>query len=292
MVSPMKFITIFFFLFPLVLFGGKLTEEEIEYFLDVALNTENSAGRTGTIKKWEKDIKIKVHPDVTITPEDTANLTNTINTLNSLLNNTIAISIVEENQNIDFHFTDSSGLKEFGAGYIGGFALAWGASIHDATIGVDIFFGKSNDGSRRQDWTNHVATEELTQCLGLFADSRMFEDSIFHEDFTKQTTISNIDKKLINILYRPEVKVGMSEAQLYALLPTLEYDDGILATEEAEKPPSETTGTGWLWHDQWPWVYSAQKSGWLYFYPHGGKLYVYEVATRQWAPYSSLFGQL
>lgn len=389
----MKFIVIIGIIFPLSLFGGKLTDAEIEYFLDVTLNSETSSNRQRTIQKWNQDIKIKVHQDIPVTVNDLANLHSVIATLNPLLRQH-KIYIVEEGENINFHLTNRVGLKTFGNSYIGGFAQVWSDSSgsESATIGVDINFGAENDGTRRPEYTDHITTEELTQSLGLFADSRAFEDSIFYEDFNVLTSISTLDKKLINILYHPEIKVGMNEAQLYALLPTLDYndtavlgqvvipeedDDGdgltnaveaILGTdhtkadtdedglsdkeevdieldpltstpkvalyfetqqaglesaltkaesnlsqanqriaelqsriEELENQssgggssnqiisPSSQQNAGWLWHN-WPWVYSAQRSGWLYFYPHKSQLYVYEVASGQWAEYSVMFG--
>ena len=30
---------------------------------------------------------------------------------------------------------------------------------------------------------------------------------------------------------------------------------------------------GWLWFDEYPWVYSDEEKGWLYFRPSGDKLH-------------------
>ena len=39
---------------------------------------------------------------------------------------------------------------------------------------------------------------------------------------------------------------------------------------------------GWLWFDQYPWVYSHREGGWLYFLPSNGKIHVYSVQDKTW----------
>ena len=39
---------------------------------------------------------------------------------------------------------------------------------------------------------------------------------------------------------------------------------------------------GWLWFDQYPWVYSNREGGWLYFLPSNGKINVYSVRDKAW----------
>ena len=39
---------------------------------------------------------------------------------------------------------------------------------------------------------------------------------------------------------------------------------------------------GWLWFDQYPWVYSNREGGWLYFLPSNGKINVYSVQDKAW----------
>ena len=39
---------------------------------------------------------------------------------------------------------------------------------------------------------------------------------------------------------------------------------------------------GWMWFDEYPWVYSHVEGGWLYFNPTGSKLMVYSIKDQAW----------
>jgi hypothetical protein len=39
---------------------------------------------------------------------------------------------------------------------------------------------------------------------------------------------------------------------------------------------------GWMWFDEYPWVYSNVEAGWLYFKPTGSKLMVYSIKDQAW----------
>ena len=39
---------------------------------------------------------------------------------------------------------------------------------------------------------------------------------------------------------------------------------------------------GWMWFDQYPWVYSHIEGGWLYFNASGSKLMVYSSKDQAW----------
>ncbi|MCT7953556.1 DUF2927 domain-containing protein [Ancylothrix sp. C2] len=64
---------------------------------------------------------------------------------------------------------------------------------------------------------SHLIREELTQAFGLPADSDKYSDSIFYQQWTDVTEYSSLDKKLIRMLYSPQVKPGMNESQLEKL---------------------------------------------------------------------------
>ncbi|MBT7743457.1 MAG: hypothetical protein HN727_16765 [Opitutae bacterium] len=48
--------------------------------------------------------------------------------------------------------------------------------------------------------------------------------------------------------------------------------------DESELPASQ----GWLWFDQYPWVYSDEEKNWLYFLPSNGMINVYSVRDKAW----------
>ena len=39
---------------------------------------------------------------------------------------------------------------------------------------------------------------------------------------------------------------------------------------------------GWMWFDEYPWVYSHVEGGWLYFNPSGSKLMVFSAKDQAW----------
>jgi hypothetical protein len=61
---------------------------------------------------------------------------------------------------------------------------------------------------------SHLIREELTQSLGLMADSEQYSDSIFYQEWTDTTQYAAIDKVLIEMLYRPEIRPGMTKSQV------------------------------------------------------------------------------
>ena len=59
---------------------------------------------------------------------------------------------------------------------------------------------------------NHCLAEELVQILGLTGDINMFEESIFHDKST-QTSLTTIDEIMLQTLYHPDLKNGMTLPQ-------------------------------------------------------------------------------
>lgn len=48
---------------------------------------------------------------------------------------------------------------------------------------------------------------------------------------------------------------------------------------EGTSPP---TAKGWMWFDHYPWVYSENAGGWLYYAPSGTRLMVYSAQEKTW----------
>ena len=215
------------------LFGGTLSPKEASYFKEIALNDEFIKGNQKPIIKWEKNIRLKVHEEVAITQEDRDNLTQVVAELNALLANSIQIQLVEENPNANFYFTDRDGLKNKG-GRIAGATTVWGNPLDTAVIAVDVYFGKNNNGTRRLSITHHLVREEITQTLGLLADSKEYPDSIFFEGYSETRRFSELDKALIKTLYSPAIKMGMHAPDVEKVLGELS------TTPDGQLPPSIT----------------------------------------------------
>ena len=45
---------------------------------------------------------------------------------------------------------------------------------------------------------------------------------------------------------------------------------------------NQPSSKGWMWFDEYPWVYSHVEGGWLYFNPSGSKLRVYSAKDDAW----------
>ena len=49
---------------------------------------------------------------------------------------------------------------------------------------------------------------------------------------------------------------------------------------------SKVNPKDWMWFDQYPWVYSSEEQGWLYFHPLGGKLLYWSVKGQAWRQFN------
>ena len=49
---------------------------------------------------------------------------------------------------------------------------------------------------------------------------------------------------------------------------------------------SKANPKDWMWFDYYPWVYSEEEQGWLYFYPSGGKLLYYSNKSQVWREFN------
>jgi hypothetical protein len=67
----------------------------------------------------------------------------------------------------------------------------------------------------------HLLREELTQSLGLMNDTNDYPDSIFYQAWTITTQYSEIDKKIIRLLYHQDIKAGMNRLQVEELIKTI-----------------------------------------------------------------------
>ncbi len=62
--------------------------------------------------------------------------------------------------------------------------------------------------------------EEILQGLGPINDDRTLSESVFN-DYTRQTAVTNFDRHLMNMLYHPLIRPGMSRAAAGRVLPVV-----------------------------------------------------------------------
>jgi hypothetical protein len=192
---------------------GSYTQEEIDYFLEIALGTEYGTSKT-SIKKWTDNIKIRVQG--TPTDVDTQTLNQVVDELNDIIDG-IELAVVSQNPNIEIHFLPESEFSSIDPNYVptnyGFFWVNWSinGSIYHARILI------STDHVTQQE-RSHLIREELTQSLGLMKDSYRYPDSIFYQGWTEVTRYLPIDGTVIEILYRSEIRPNMTGEEVVEVL--------------------------------------------------------------------------
>lgn len=210
------------------------TGEQINYFLEVALKSEYGDSEP-TIKKWDGDINITVFGSPT--PEDLRTLQVVIDELNTLVSR-IRLQVISttshknqfflhrnpqsrsHNSNLEIYFVPESEFAKYEPNYQPvnyGFFWNWwndNYAIHRSKVLI------STVGVTQQE-RSHLVREELTQALGLMGDSEQYSDSIFYQGWTETTHYAEIDKALIEMLYRPEIRPGMTRSQVLQVFQTL-----------------------------------------------------------------------
>lgn len=191
---------------------SKYTYEEIEYFTEIALGTEYG-DNTQVIRKWNSDIRIKVNGNPN--ENDLKALDLVVSDINEITGDKINVSIVATNQNINIHFVPLSEFSICNAapGNYGYFNCKWRDDvIYECTICV------ATDDVLLKEERTHMIREEITQSLGLMNDSLKYRDSIFYQGWTQTQRYSEIDRKMIEILYSDYITPGMKNEEVEYIL--------------------------------------------------------------------------
>ena len=192
------------------------TEEEIDYFLDVAFGSEfsNSFPR---IRKWSRAVKVRVAGKPT--DADRAMIQQVIDDLNAL-DGVVEVGLDARDSNVEIHFAPEREFSRIDPNYVpvnlGFFWAKWDRSgkIYQARILI------TTEGVTQKE-RSHLIREELTQILGLMRDSGRYPQSIFYQHWTDVTRYTDLDKTAIEILYCPEIRANMTESQARRVLNNL-----------------------------------------------------------------------
>ena len=200
---------------PSVVEGG-YSQDEIEYFAEVALGTEFGSA-SQRIRKWVGDVRIDVRGNPT--EADEAALNQVLIDLNALIPD-IEVRLDDNNPTTTLHFARESDFSSLEPNYVPGnlgfFWVNWtgGGEIVRANILI------TTEGITPQERA-HLIREELTQSLGLMRDSNRYSDSIFFQGWTDVTRYTDLDKAVIEMLYHPEIRPNMTRAQALDVLTAL-----------------------------------------------------------------------
>lgn len=199
-----------------------LTEEQ-HYFLSLALGAE-LGNASPVIRKWNSDIKIYLACEGPSVLEDEFNLV--VNELNLLIES-ISLRRVNtrEEANLVLYCGDAAtfvrdyepATKQVIKNNYGLFWVHWNSRYE--IVRANVFINTQQE--QEEKCLRHLLREELTQALGLMQDSNQYMDSIFQQRWTCTTTYSALDVKVIQLLYHPLVKPGMSQKDLMRIIKML-----------------------------------------------------------------------
>ncbi|MBD1805645.1 DUF2927 domain-containing protein [Microcoleus sp. FACHB-SPT15] len=203
------------------------TPAQINYFFEIALGSEFGSSNP-TIKKWDRDIKIKVNGSPTA--EDLKTLQTVLDEINTLTNS-IKLQIDAKNPNLEIYFVPESQFAQYEPNYSPvNYGFFWTDWDNDAIYNSRVLI--STIGLTQKE-RSHLIREELTQSLGLMKDSYIYQESIFYQGWTDVTDYSDLDKAVIQMLTLPEIRPGMTKSQVLEVLQKL----------EAKKEPISNCGT-------------------------------------------------
>jgi hypothetical protein len=190
------------------------TLREIEYFLDIALGAEY--GTSEFVKRWSGTIEYQIKGSPTL--KDRIITRSIMRELRELTGNRIRFKKVREDPEMVIWFVPVHDMSTYEPEYVEGnwgfFYIWWNSSKEIYRANVLIASDEPNQKQR-----NHLIREEVTQSLGLINDSRKYEESIFHQEWTETQKFAAIDEKLIAMLYSDAIKPGMTRNEaLEALL--------------------------------------------------------------------------
>jgi len=186
---------------------GGFAAAEVDYFLEIAFGFE-FGNASEVVRKWPGDIRIRVNGNPNA--QDRATLESVVGDINELAA-TADMLLVDELPMVELHFAPQaqfpSILSSWVPGNVGYFSVWWDASQHFTEAVILI----STDVD--QDVRDHIIREEVTQTLGLAQDSFRYAESIFYQAFSTVTRYADVDEAVIEMLYRPEVVVGMGKTE-------------------------------------------------------------------------------
>lgn len=130
------------------------------------------------------------------------------------------LKIDNNNPQVRLYFIPESKFKQYEKNYqptnLGFFWNSWNAKNEIYSSKILISTNQVTQPER-----SHLIREELTQSLGLMRDSYRYKDSIFYQGWTSTSKYAEIDKALVEMLYRPEIRPGMTKAQVLQVFRTL-----------------------------------------------------------------------
>ncbi|MGI6707251.1 MAG: DUF2927 domain-containing protein [Clostridia bacterium] len=194
---------------------GRYTRDEIDYFREIAFGSEFEGDFSG-LRKWNKDrVGVKIFGDPT--EEDRITLQEVIRDIGKITSG-IRLELVQDDPDISVHFIPQRKFYRYTERDIAesNWGLFWYYSNDKGEIQEAMLLISTDEPNQLE--RNHLIREELTQALGLGNDSWKYESSIFYQGWSTVQEYSEIDKKLIQILYHPDIQPNMEKEEVVAYL--------------------------------------------------------------------------
>ncbi len=191
-------------------------EQALSAMMDCCFSPEYG-GQLGRMIRWEQTLKYYVRGNPT--NADIQTLENHICDLQLRVPNLPRILRVYSigEANVIISFVKLAEMSRYVTGYNEG---NWGyvhwnfnGSYQITRMEVGIATDVTNQRQR-----NHLIMEEFTQGLGVQDDLDYFSDSIYYRPWTEIQQPSEVDWQILNLLYSPKVKAGMTSSQVYNAL--------------------------------------------------------------------------
>ena len=186
--------------------------QALSLFLYCAFHVEYAPPEPLLLSRWDQEINIWMGGSPT--RQDRETLDSFLRELQEKVHGLPAIRRVREDRNANLRMwfipTFSMGwyLENYVEGNQGFFSYKYDRQhrISSATILIS-----SDDAT--QEVRNHLILEELTGALGLPGDHLKYEDSILYQKWTTVQQLSDVDWRMLNCLYDPRLRPGMSEQE-------------------------------------------------------------------------------
>ncbi len=197
----------------------KYSDRAINYFYETAFS-QDYVGPKEVSTKWENDIWISLQGE--LWANDSLYVAKAMEQLNAL-NLPIRLRLTDDTilANLPVYFGDYSYLEEklnlkkyvpfLGIGFIN----EGSSEIRSAKIGIAnnassyVRLDSSDSAILRQKYI----LEEITQSLGITADSWEYHNSVFFEGKNRTSKLSELDKQVVKLLYEPGIPNRYSRKQ-------------------------------------------------------------------------------
>ena len=193
----------------------------IRYFCEVVCDAEFSegSGDCSLVQKWDCEIKYYVYDEITY--DDWIYLKYTETFVNSIYGFPGMKEVDNEaDANLQIHFVNNDELIEI-----------MGSNFYNSDGGVTYWYNDNkiykgiicyrNDID--QYVRNSVIIEEIYNGLGPVQDTMLRSDSIIYAEYTTPQDMTKVDKLIMELLYHPDIKCGMTADECAEVIRSLYY---------------------------------------------------------------------